>query len=201
MKVTRTYTMRARAEQAEQTRLRIIRAAVELAGERPLAACTLNAIAERAHVSVQTVLRIFGSRDDLFRQAIERTSSDVRGERPADAGDVRASLGALVDHYEERGDMVLLLLGQETWEPLAAAAVARGKAEHRDWAAAVFAPALDPLPRTERERCLDLLVAATDVFTWKLWRRDLARTRDETLDRMLELAAAIIDRARPGPGT
>lgn len=200
MKTTRTYTMRARAEQAEQTRLRIIRAAVELAGERPLAACTLNAIAERADVSVQTVLRIFGSRDEVFREAIERTSSDVRGERPADARDVRASLEALVDHYEARGDMVLLLLGQETWEPLAAAAVARGKAEHRAWAATVFAPTLDPLAHAEREQRLDLLVAATDVFTWKLWRRDLARTRDETLERMVELADAVIDRTRKHPG-
>ncbi|MFE5673274.1 TetR/AcrR family transcriptional regulator [Agromyces sp. NPDC056523] len=200
MKTTRQYTMRVRAEQAEQTRLRISRAAVELAGERPLTACTLSAIADRADVSVQTVLRIFGSRDELFRQAIERTSAEVRGERPVDADDVRASLGALVDHYESRGDLVLLLLGQETWEPLAAAAVGRGKAAHREWAATLFAAELDPLPDAMHERSVDLLVAATDVFTWKLWRRDLARTRDETLDRMLELVAAVIDRIRPDPG-
>lgn len=200
MKTTRSYTMRIRAEQAEQTRLRISRAAVELAGERPLAACTLSAIADRAEVSVQTVLRAFGSREELFRQAIDRTSAEVRGERPADPGDVRASLGALVDHYETRGDMVLLLLGQETWEPLAAAAVGVGKSAHRDWVATLFAPALDPLPADLRERSVDLLVAATDVFAWKLWRRDLARTRDETLDRMSELVASVIDRIRPGTG-
>jgi len=203
MKTTRSYTMRVRAEQAEQTRLRISRAAVELAGERPLAACTLSAIADRAGVSVQTVLRIFGSRDELFRQAMDRTSAEVRGERPIDPRDVPGSLGALVDHYERRGDMVLLLLGQEAWEPLAAAAVGMGKGLHRDWVATLFAPALDPMPDDLRERTVDLLVAATDVFAWKLWRRDLARTRDETLDRMLELVTAVVDRIRPvgGPTT
>ena len=44
MKTTRAYTMRARAEQADRTRARILDAAVELAGERPLAACTLPAV-------------------------------------------------------------------------------------------------------------------------------------------------------------
>jgi AcrR family transcriptional regulator len=197
MKTTRTYTMRARAEQAEQTRLRIIRATVELGGERPLAACTLPAIAERGAVSVQTVLRIFGNRDALFREVLERTSAEVVAERTADPDDVPASLAALVDHYERRGDTVLLLLGQETWEPLAAEITSPGKRMHRDWVGAVFARTLDPLDAVARETATDLLVAATDVSAWKLWRRDLGRTRDETLDRMLALAASVTDRIDP----
>jgi AcrR family transcriptional regulator len=197
MKTTRTYTMRARAEQAEQTRLRIIRATVELGGERPLAACTLPAIAERGAVSVQTVLRIFGNRDALFREVLERTSAEVVAERTTDPDDVPASLAALVDHYERRGDTVLLLLGQETWEPLAAEITGPGKRMHRDWVGTVFARTLDPLDAVARETATDLLVAATDVSAWKLWRRDLGRTRDETLDRMLALAASVTDRIDP----
>jgi AcrR family transcriptional regulator len=203
MKTTRTYTMRARAEQAEQTRLRIVRATVGLGGERPLAACTLPAIAERAEVSVQTVLRIFGSRDALFREVLERTSAEVVAERTADPDDVPASIAALVDHYERRGDTVLLLLGQEAWEPLAAQVTTPGKRLHREWVGVVFARSLDPLDDAGRERATDLLVAATDVSAWKLWRRDLGRTRDDTLDRMLALAASVTARldpdARPAP--
>lgn len=194
MKTTRAYTMRARAEQAEQTRLRIIRATVALGGERPLAACTLPAIAERAEVSVQTVLRIFGSRDSLLREVAERTSAEVVAERTADPDDVPGSIAAVVDHYERRGDTVLLLLGQEAWEPYAAQVTAVGKRLHRDWVAAVFAHSLDPLPEARRAAATDLLVAATDVFVWKLWRRDLRRSRDETLERMLELAASVTSR-------
>ncbi|MBM7504352.1 TetR/AcrR family transcriptional regulator [Agromyces aurantiacus] len=191
MKTKRPYTMRVRAEQAEQTRLRIVGAVLGLAMERPLAACTLPSVAERAQVSVQTVLRIFGSRDELFAEAIERTAADVLAERPADPDDPSASVAALVDHYELRGDGVLLLLGQEAWEPVAAAAVGRGKAEHRRWVATVFAPHLEPLDGARRDQVLDLLVAATDVSAWKLWRRDAGRTRDETLERMLALVAAV----------
>ena len=191
MKTKRPYTMRVRAEQAEQTRLRIVGAVVGLAMQRPLTACTLPAIAERAQVSVQTVLRIFGSRDELFAEAVERTAADVLAERPADPDDPSASIAALVDHYELRGDGVLLLLGQEAWEPVAAAAVGRGKAEHRRWVANVFAPHLEALDGARREQALDLLVAATDVSAWKLWRRDAGRTRDETLERMLSLVAAV----------
>lgn len=199
MKTTRTYTMRARAEQAEQTRLRIIRATVALGGERPLAACTLPAIAKRAEVSVQTVLRIFGSRDSLLREVAERTSAEVVAERTADPDDVPGSIAAVVDHYERRGDTVLLLLGQEAWEPYAAQVTAVGKRLHRDWVATVFARSLDPLPEARRAAATDLLVAATDVFVWKLWRRDLRRSRDETLERMLELAASVTSRLDRDP--
>jgi AcrR family transcriptional regulator len=197
MKTTRTYTMRARAEQAEQTRRRIIGATVALGGERPLAACTLPAIAERAEVSVQTVLRIFGSRDGLFREVLERTSAEVAAERTADPDDVPASLAALVDHYELRGDTVLLLLGQEEWEPVAAEITSRGKRMHRDWIGIVFARSLAPLDAAGRDTATDLLVAATDVSAWKIWRRDLGRTRDETLGRMLALVASVTDRIDP----
>lgn len=200
MKTTRTYTMRARAEQAEQTRLRIIRATVALGGERPLAACTLPAIAERAEVSVQTVLRVFGSRDALFREVLDRTSAEVVAERTADPDDVPASIAALVDHYESRGDTVLLLLGQEAWEPLAAQVTGPGRRLHREWVRTVFAHALEPLPEIRRDEAVDLLVAATDVSAWKLWRRDAGRTRDETLARMLALVASVADRLDAGVG-
>ena len=197
MKTTRTYTMRARAEQAEQTRLRIVRATVALGGERPLAACTLPAIAERAEVSVQTVLRIFGSREALFREILDRTSAEVVAERTADPDDVPASIAALVDHYESRGDTVLLLLGQEAWEPFAEQVTTQGKRLHRDWVGTVFARSLEPLAEARRTAAIDLLVAATDVSTWKLWRRDLGRSREETLDRVLELATSVTARLDP----
>ena len=88
-------------------------------------------------------------------------------------------------------------------EPLAAQVTTAGKRLHREWVVTVFARALDPLPAARRDEAVDLLVAATDVSAWKLWRRDAGRTRDETLARMLALAASVIDRldagARPAP--
>ena len=112
--------MRARAEAAEHTRLRIIGAAIELAAEKPVAAITLPLIAERASVSVQTVLRQFGSREGLIEEAAESGRAAVLAERRADPDDIEGSFDALIDHYEARGDGVLLLLGQESWDQTAA---------------------------------------------------------------------------------
>src|SRR6478736_6340650 len=161
----RSYRMRARADAAEQTRLRIIGAAIELAFEKPVAAITLPVIAERARVSVQTVLRQFGSRE------------------------------ALIEHYEARGDGALLLLGQEGWDRIAADLTREGKLLHRDWATRTFARTLDALPESRRVETLDLLVVATDVYAWKLLRRDRALTRGDTASRMRMLVEAIISTA------
>src|SRR6187200_2457439 len=71
MKTTRKYTMGARAQAVDATRRRIVDALIALAGERPFAEVTLDTIAARAGVSVQTVLRQFGSRDGLFAEAMD----------------------------------------------------------------------------------------------------------------------------------
>ena len=191
----RTYRMRARAEAAEQTRRRIIGAAIELAAEKPVAAITLPLIAARASVSVQTVLRQFGSREGLIEQAAQAGRAAVLAERHADPDDIEASLDALIDHYEARGDGVLLLLGQESWDQIAADLTRDGKLLHRDWVARTFARTLDALSDSRRVETLDLLVVATDVYAWKLLRRDRALTRDDTASRMRMLVAAIISAA------
>lgn len=190
---TRSYTMRARAEQAGRTRDRILDAVLSLVEEVPIAACTLPAVAECAGVSVQTVLRAFGSREGLFDAAIERSAPEMLAERPADPNDRRRTIEALIDHYERHGDGVLLLLGQESWEPAAARATTAGKRLHREWVEAAFADVLHDLAAPERLWAVDLLVAATDVYAWKLWRRDAGRSRSETVDRMLRLVTSVTE--------
>lgn len=193
MKTTRSYTMRARAEQAEQTRRRILEATIALAFEVPLASCTLPAVAERAGVSVQTILRGFGSRDGLFEAAIEHGRAEVLAERPADPDDLARSIDLLLDHYERRGDGTLLLLGQESWEPVALRVTTAGRAAHRAWVERAFTHSLDRRVPAARDDVVDLLVAATDLYTWKLWRRDRGLSRGLVREHMLQLVAAIID--------
>ena len=50
-----------------------------------------------------------------------------------------------------------------------------GRASHRAWVAALFAPWLNPLPTEGARERLDALVVATDVYVWKLIRVDLER--------------------------
>ncbi|TQS44685.1 TetR family transcriptional regulator [Cryptosporangium phraense] len=186
----RAYTMRSRADAVAGTRLRVLRAVRELAEESFDLDPTLEAVAARAGVSVQTVLRHFGTRDALLDAAIAAGLEDTRDERRVPAGAVTAAartavaVRTVVAHYEKRGDFMLHLIGHERDDPRFAAITGPGRALHRAWVAEVFAPG--------SEDVLDLLVVACDLFTWKLLRRDRGLSRAATEARMRRLVDAIL---------
>ena len=63
---TRAYEQRARAEEAERTRMRIIEAGFERLQEAPAERVSIDRIARMAGVARSTVYAIFGSRSGLF---------------------------------------------------------------------------------------------------------------------------------------
>lgn len=200
---TRAYVMRERADHAARTRDAILSSCVALAYEMPLAAVTLSLVAERAGVSVQTILRQLGSRERLFDEAHAFALREVSDERPADPDDLDGSLAALAEHYEARGDGVLLLLAQESWEPHARITTDRGRALHREWVRRVFAPHL--AAAGDPDALTDALVVVTDVYAWKLLRRDRGLDAATTARRMRGLVNAVLEAAAaaapPMPGT
>jgi len=192
MKSTRTYVMTARADGVAQTRDSILRAAIGLSGRRPLAAVSLADIADDAGVSVQTVLRQFGSRDGVIDAGTELALSEITEELHAPQNDLPAAIAVIVDHHEARGDMAILLLGQEAGDPNAARITALGRAAHRSWVKSVFTPLLGDLTRSEREEMIDMLVVVTDVYTWKILRRDRKLSRKLVEHRMRRLAEIVL---------
>jgi AcrR family transcriptional regulator len=66
IRAARPYSSPLRAEQAEQTRDRIVQAAVDLLSETDLGDISMSDVAERAGVSLRTVYRNFATRDDLL---------------------------------------------------------------------------------------------------------------------------------------
>lgn len=190
MKSTRTYTMTARAEAAEATRRRILDATVTLAGRMLLAEISLEAVAAEAGVSVQTVLRRFGSREGLFAAAHEHGTTLVTTERETPVGDVDAAVRVVIDHYELRGDAVLMLLAQERTDEAVRQITESGRQLHRRWVEHVFAPYLGVAE--ERTSLVDLLVVATDLYTWKLLRRDRGLSPTTTHTLMTRLVRAVL---------
>lgn len=190
MNTSRPYSMTRRAELAAQTRRRLLEASVDLHSERLITDISLEDVAVRAGVSVQTLLRHFGSRAALVDESIAFARDAVVEERRATPGDVTGALRVLVDHYETRGDTVLLMLAQESAEPFVRRVTDQGRAVHRAWVQEVFAPYLAEAP--DAGALLDLLVVATDVFTWKLLRRDRRLTRQVTESRMRLLVEAVL---------
>ncbi len=186
--------MSARAEAAEATGERILDAALELFWERPTDQIPLDEVASRAGVSVQTVIRRFGGKEGLLAAAVDREASRVSGQRDqAPTGDVARAVKVLVDHYEELGDRVLRLLGEEDHIPGLGEIADRGRVYHRQWCARVFAEALVGLKSTDRKRRLAQVVAICDVYMWKLLHRDAGLSRDQTELALIELLAPLTE--------
>jgi AcrR family transcriptional regulator len=186
MKMPRVYTQTARAETVAATRQRIVEATVTAFSQLP--EVTLTDVAARAEVTVQTVLRHFGNRDALIAEAM----SALAAERTSPTGDPPRAIRALYDQYERRGDANIRLLGKEDADPHVKRLMDRGRAMHREWVEQVFAQALDACPAADRDVLLDLLIVATDVYTWKLLRRDHGLSRRLAESRARQLVEQIL---------
>lgn len=189
--MVRAYDNTRRAQLAAESTERIVDVTESLLREGPLASITLQAIAERAGVTVQTVLRKMGSRDGCVRAAATRIGARIAEQRgQAEPGDVEAAIDGLLLHYETDGRLVLNLLAQERTDAFAEAAVRQGRAEHRAWAARCFGPCrtggLDG-------PTLDALVTVTDLYVWKLLRLDLGRSQRATRAIVLRLVRQTLE--------
>ncbi len=71
VKSRRPYRSRLRAEQAAQTRLRILEAAGALFADRGYAAVTVDAVAESAGVATDTVYAIFGNKRGVLSALVD----------------------------------------------------------------------------------------------------------------------------------
>lgn len=191
----RVYRQTARAEAAEETRSRILDATVALFLARDFDDVTLDEIAKRAGVTLQTVLRKFGSKDELVAATIEERSGHVMAERVPTAPGVGAAVAALVSSYEAIGDANWRMLRQEHQHPMLHRLLAKARALHRTWIEASFAAQL-PARGAARERTIDALFTALDFYVWKLHRKDLGRTRAATESLMAEMVNAILTHGR-----
>jgi AcrR family transcriptional regulator len=189
----RTYTMRARAEAVEATRERIARAAMERFLAEPYDDVTIASVARDAGVSHQTLLNHFESKEGVFAAAAERFSADLAAERESrPASDPESVVAHFMGQFERSGDGNVRLALLDERIPAVAAALDQGRAYHQGWLADVFADRL-PNDVAERRRALAALHAATDVYTWKLLRRDLGHGRRATQRIMTDMVRAILD--------
>lgn len=173
----RPYHMRARAVAAAATHDAILRAALRRFGEADYDQVALAEIARDAEVTVQTVLRRFGSKDGLIAAATALGVQEVRRARwqatPGNLGDV---MRELIAHYEAWGARSLRLLAQEQRVAAIRLATQAGRKLHHAWVEHMFAPALAGRRGGARATLRAQLIAATDVFTWKIMRHDLGLT-------------------------
>jgi len=97
--VKRSYSSPRRDAQARQTRRSILDAASELFVATGYAATTIQAIAERAGVAVQTVYAVFGNKRELLRQLLE---SSITGDDEPEPVTERAEARAVAAEPDAR---------------------------------------------------------------------------------------------------
>lgn len=190
----RRYTQRARAEGASRTREAILDATMAVGMEKATVSVSLADVAERSGVSIQTVLRHFGTRDALIDEALRHGAARISAERRPIAEDVPSAIGALFDHYETRGDTVIRLLAQESFDERVTAVAAPGRAMHREWVERFLARA----EGESTDALVDELVVVTDVYAWKLLRRDRGLSREQAQARVLDMTRAVLRAHRSG---
>jgi len=188
-KIRRPYVMTARAAKADATRARIRASAMQLYRDRVIEDFTLEEVAQRAGTTVQTVLRAFGSKDKLVYAALEELAASGVPIKPTPPGDITAAVKAIFDIYESMGDLVIQRLNDERRRPVLKPVLDQGRENHRDVVKSLFAPQLERQSGAARAQLFTILQVATDVYVWKLLRRDRALSRpaaEAIVCRMIE---------------
>lgn len=189
----RAYRMSARAEATTLTGARITEAMRALFAAHPYDHITIAMIAKHAGVTLQTVLRRFGSKESLLAAAAAEAAERINAQRDdAPVGDVRGATRNLFDHYETWGRIALRLLEQEERSAPIAALTRRGREMHVAWIDRVYAPMLRARRGAARERLRSQLVALCDVYTWKILVVDRRRDRADAERCVVEMIEALL---------
>ena len=192
---SRPYRLGARAVSATANGDSILASAHRLFGELRYDQVSLGDIATLAGVTERTVVRRFGSKEKLFGAVgAQRAASIRRARDEVPAGDIPEAVRLLVGTYEEWGDEVLHLLSQERGLADVSNRVEAGRRYHAAWVERAFAPLMHDLPPARRRRRIGELVAVTDIYCWKVLRRDVGLSRAETEASLRELISDIIAR-------
>lgn len=186
--------MSRRAEAAADTGDRIVDAVLVRFASLPYDRIRLEDVATDAGVSLQTVLRRFGSKAGLVTAMAARELARIAETREQHRDETAARvLAELVAHYERYGDLILKVYA-EAGQVEGLGEIARsGRAYHVRWCEEAFTPSLahlteEPLRRRRRAQ----LVALCDATTWRILRRDAGLEPPEIERALLELVLPLL---------
>lgn len=172
-------------------------AMLERYGATPYDQIRLEDVAADAEVSVQTVVRRFGSKHGLLGATIERELATIAADRAAALGeDPETTLRALVRYYEVYAPLILKVYAEAHQAPGVPEIAAAGRAFHVQWCHQAFADSLEPgLTRTARKRRLAQVVAICDATTWRILRHDGELSPAATETALIELMTPLLGSA------
>ena len=193
-KPSRGYRMTARAQATEQTGQRIIDAMLGRYVQVPYDRIRLEDVAADAEVTVQTVIRRFGTKHGLLAATVEREFVRLAADRAAAMGDSpERTLHSLVEYYEDHGALILKLYAEAGQAPGVPELAARGRAYHVNWCREAFSEPLGPSrDKSTRARRLAQIVAICDATTWRILRFDGRLSPRQTEQALLEMLLPLL---------
>ena len=186
----RTYQSELRVEQAEETRRRILDAALRVMATG-LASLSVPAVAREAGVSVPTVYRHFGTKAALLAQmyphAARRAGLD-RVPDPSTVGDVKTTVRAVIERLDAMDDM-----GRAAYASPIADEVRHATMPARFARMSRVAESIEPpLPDADLDRITRLLVVLVSQAALRTWRDHLGVSATQAADDVDWVLRAVI---------
>lgn len=190
---TRNYSMNNRSAAAARTGEKILDVTAGLWLRYPLTELTLERVAEESGVNIRTILRKFCSRDGLLEASMQHYATAHMSQRQLDVdGDILKALTILLDEYEMMGDAVFRTIQIQDDLAIAKKILEEGRRAHREWCGRVFQPYLPDAASSDYETFLLAFISATEVYLWKLLRRDLKLSYSQTRSIFLTTVEALV---------
>jgi len=177
---TRGYSSELRAQQADATRTRILDATVRVMA-RGLASVSMPEVAREAGVSVPTVYRHFGSKEDLLAAIYPHVARRVGLDKvpdPVTFDDLRDGIRTVFEKVDSYSDLERAAVASP-----GADVTRRLTMPQRLKRLSAFADSVQPrLARTDRERITRLLVVLTASSSLRMWRDHLGVSVEQAAD-------------------
>ena len=176
----KSYSANIQIEIKSHTKKRILAAVKTLAMDYWLDEITLFQIADKAKVSIQTLFRHFGSRDQLIRQAVNLISAEILMQHaiPEEVS-VQSIVSNLIDYYELNGQWIIRLRSQAERLAEFDEFQAGWQNSHHRWIEDSFAIYLQALTTVSKNELADTLFGLTDVHFWYVYHHELRKSRQE----------------------
>jgi AcrR family transcriptional regulator len=179
-KAARSYRSDLRAEQAEDTRGRILDAAGRVMATG-VASLSMPAVAREAGVSVPTIYRHFGTKADLLAELyphVARRHGLDRLQDPTSLGEVRGFLRALFERVDALDDLERAAMASPVADQVRHATMPSRFERIRRLGDTIEPPLL----KADQDRITRLLVILTASASLRTWRDHLGSSVDEVVD-------------------
>lgn len=196
---TRTYRSQLRAEQAEETRARILDATGRLMA-RGIASLSIPAVAREAGVSVATVYRHFATKQQLVEAIyphVMRRAAINQPPPPRSISELGDGVRWYLEHLDSLDDQARAAMASGAADEVRRATMPNRVAVFRELADSVVPKLAD----ADRDRLARLLVVLTQSSSLRMWRDHLGLSVEEVAEEIDWLVKAAIATSKGRKGT